>query len=107
MKKITPPQAETQFLGKNGGTPSAKWPKIQPISSNIRHSNVCTMSSIIDKPQLKPKVQAKSKAKAKAEAKALAEVVYIITKCPVPMLCRAEKISTASTISQIDLQFSG
>ena len=35
---------------------------------------------IIDKPQLK------LKAKAKSKAKALAEVVYIITRCPVP--CR-------------------
>ena len=58
---------------------------------------------IIDKPQLK------LKAKAKSKAKALAEVVYIITKCAVP--CRPvpvpQKVSTASTISPIELKFSG
>ena len=40
---------------------------------------------IIDKPQLK------LKAKAKSKAKALAEVVYIITKCAVPVPSRPAK----------------
>ena len=62
--------------------------------------NYLQFLSNIDKPQLKPKAKAKSK------AKAWAEIVYIITPharpCPVP-----HKVSTASTISPIELKFSG
>ena len=54
-----------------------------------------------DKPQPKPK------AKAKLKAKALAEVVYIITPRLVPSHPVPHKVSTASTISLIELKFSG
>ena len=59
--------------------------------------------SIIDKPQPKPKAKAKSK------AKAWAEVVYIIATCPLPCpaLPLPQNSSTASTISPIELKFSG
>ena len=58
---------------------------------------------IIDKPQPKPKAKAKSK------AKAWAEVVYIIATRPLPCpaLPLPQNSSTASTISPIELKFSG